>query len=331
MLHIIFLILKIIGIILLSVLCLLIALILIVLLVPIRYKVEAEHGEHLLVEGRISWLAHIIRANIAVQDGINRIRLRIFGFTIFDSLRTAKKKSEKVRKSVNKSRIRKNKTDIQNHEEIKELNNTYINDDYNKQGDKHENEQSPDRRSSELYLDQETSRLDEDKKEEQHESRFRKIFHKIKSIYQSILNFFHRLWSKIKALLTKALRIKHKIKLVQDFISEEINREGLKVALTSIIKLFKHIFPTKLKLRLTFGTGDPCSTGQALGAFSVLYGLYGDNISITPDFENKVFEGKHYAKGRIRIGSLLIIVIKLLLDKKFKKLLRNVKILKEAL
>ncbi|HKL79765.1 MAG TPA: DUF2953 domain-containing protein, partial [Mobilitalea sp.] len=306
MLHIIFLILKIIGIILLSVLCLLVALILIVLLVPIRYKIEAEHGEHLKVEGRISWLAHIVHANIAVQDGVNRILLRIFGFVIFDSLRPAKEKPKKDRNSIKKSRIRKkSKKNKRKNRNTANHNKNSIEEAIDKK------EALEDGRSYELNIDQETVKTDEDKQEEQNEqkeSRLQKILHKIKSIYQSILNFFHRLRDKIKAFLKKALGIKHKINLVKEFVSEEINREGLKVALSSIVKLFKHIFPTRLKLRLTFGTGDPCSTGQALGAFSILYGFYGDNISITPDFENKVFEGKHYAKGRIRIGSLLIIV-----------------------
>jgi hypothetical protein len=63
----------------------------------------------------------------------------------------------------------------------------------------------------------------------------------------------------------------------------------------------------------------------------ILYGFYGDRVVIIPDFENKVFEGKHYARGRIRLITLLIIVIKLISDKRFKRLKSNFLILKEAL
>lgn len=136
---------------------------------------------------------------------------------------------------------------------------------------------------------------------------------------------------RIKGWFQKTLDLKHKINLIKAFINEEENRAAFGLTYTKLKLLIKHILPTKLRSQLIFGTGDPCSTGQALGVFAVLFGVYGEYVQITPDFENKIFKGSHYAKGRIRIGTLLIIVIKLLLDKKFKQLLRNYRILKEAL
>jgi len=171
---------------------------------------------------------------------------------------------------------------------------------------------------------------DQEQKEDK-ESIFHKFFMKIKNLKDRIKAFFAGLKDKIVNILKTAANIKHKIHLILEFIKDEYNRQGFKITYRSLRKILKHILPRKLKSRIVFGTGDPCSTGQALGAMGILYSFYGDRIQIIPDFENKIFEGKHYARGRIRLVTLLIIVIKLILDKRFKQLKNNFQILKEAL
>ena len=71
MLHILFLILKIIGIILLVILGITLALIGVVLFVPIRYqmKTETTNGmKNLKTEAKANWLLHLISAHITYQD-----------------------------------------------------------------------------------------------------------------------------------------------------------------------------------------------------------------------------------------------------------------------
>jgi hypothetical protein len=169
------------------------------------------------------------------------------------------------------------------------------------------------------------------KSEESRRFSFKKIWDKIKTIKERIVTFFQGIKGKIKSWIESYTNIRRKIELISDFIKNEINREAFRITYSSLKKLLKHILPTKLESNLIFGTGDPCTTGQALGAFSLLYSFYGDKIKITPDFENQRFEGKHYARGRIRLVTILIIVIKLILDKRFKQFTSNFKTLKEAL
>lgn len=157
------------------------------------------------------------------------------------------------------------------------------------------------------------------------------FFTGVKNKVIAIKNKFAELKEKVINLFKSASNLKHKIKLISDFIKDEINRQGFKITYSSLKRLIKHILPRKLKSRIVFGTGDPCSTGQALGVMSILYSFYGDKIQIIPDFEHKIFEGKHYARGRIRLITLLIIVVKLILDKRFQQLKKNYQILKEAL
>jgi hypothetical protein len=166
---------------------------------------------------------------------------------------------------------------------------------------------------------------------ENKENFFQKLINRINRRKEKVIAFFHNLKNKIVKWFENILDLKKKVGLITDFLKNELNKDGFKLTFGSLKKLLKHILPTKLRSRLVFGTGDPCSTGQALGVMSFFYSVYGDKVQIIPDFENKILEGKHYARGRIRLVTLLIIVIKLILDKRFKRLKNNFQILKEEL
>jgi hypothetical protein len=154
--------------------------------------------------------------------------------------------------------------------------------------------------------------------------KFKGILKKIKEVLLSIKNTIINIKSKIINISD----IWHKIKV---FLRDEINNAGLKHTFSSLLKILKHIRPTKLRAIIEFGTGDPCSTGQALGAFAVLYGYYGEAITIIPNFETAILEGTIFCRGRIRLFTLLIICIKLILDKNFRQLIKNFKAFKEEL
>ncbi len=352
MLHIIGILLKFIGIVLLLILGLILALLLVILLVPIRYRVWVTHGEMFHLDTRVSWILHIIHLRVTQEEEQRRIRLRIFGILFYDSARPRKpKKLRKSRRKAARDRKqyaehgrasarspgKKNTGAGAEHKEIHEEQRahkvqeasdvTTVSEQSNtgtagiKIGVRAEQtEEAP-------AIDEAGVRSDQDSKV----SIFRKIILRMKHIAGGIRNTLHRLRLSIHRIWKTIINLKGKIGLVKDFISNEENKEAFGITYGSLKKLLKHVIPRKLRSKVVFGTGDPCSTGQALGVISTLYGLYGEHVQITPDFENKVFEGSHYARGRIRIGTLLIIVIKLLLDKKMKRFMRNFKRLKEAL
>lgn len=321
MLQIILLLLKIVGFILLAVFGLLLFLILIVLFVPVRYRVKAEYHEEPNVEGRAGWLFHILYAGITFRDKILHIRLRVFGFIVYDNLRTRKRQPKREARQA---------------EEIPR-----------RTAEKPSRTAEKPGRTAEIpggtaKIPGETAKipggtaeipdeLESDGTGQRKEGFFGKLRRRIHEKYIGILHFLNSIKEKIRRKISDLLNIKHKIRLLRDFISDELNQEAFHLTYGSIKRLLKHILPTKLRADIIFGTGDPCSTGKALGAAAALYGFYGEHVKITPDFNNSVFEGNLYVRGRIRLITILIIVIKLLLDKKFKRLIRNVKILKEAL
>ncbi|MBP1756696.1 MAG: putative rane protein, partial [Firmicutes bacterium] len=163
------------------------------------------------------------------------------------------------------------------------------------------------------------------------ETFFVKMWNRIRSMISKIKMFFESLKDKVQHIFINIISFKNKWDLIVNFLRDEMNKEGIHLTFASLKKLLKHVLPSKVESKLVFGTGDPCSTGQALGAMSILYSFYGDKIRITPDFERNRLEGQHYIRGRIRLVTILIIVVKLIFDKKFKQLKNNFIILKEAL
>lgn len=403
MLHIILLIFKIIGIILLVLLGILLLVLLTILLVPVRYRVAIEHGDTFRMEGRVSWLLHFIHARFSYLEGKPLIRIRIFGFVIYDNLKpkarkTKLKKHKKAVKSGEKhksvreaARIRKKEKEFINEHKSDTIRSVQI----QKHVDKDDSvlKKQPDRKEileedhsikdmigidrsknenkiQENIVREDIAKGDTEKegfakektindeigfnnieKEEvepillefddqntwqQNKSKdkiffLKKILIKIKSFLEKIRIFFRELKNKIIKLFEAVVNLRNKSSLIINFIKNERNREGFHITFSSLKKLLKHILPTKLKSKLIFGTGDPCTTGQALGFLGILYSFYGGKIQIIPDFENSRLEGKHDARGRIRVITILVIVIKLIFDKRFKQLRKNFIILKEAL
>lgn len=310
MLQIILLILKFIGLTLLILLGLLLLMFVVVLFVPLRYKISASSkNDELYLNGTVSWLLHLVHARVKIEEKNLRIWVRLFGIKIFDNLKKNKPKKEK---SYHKTYKTKTKKDSVNR---KETTYKYKEETEDKTEEKTEDKTHYDR--AKQYEEDNTTIMD-------------KIYNKINNIINKVKRFFIKIRDKIVNIFKKLFDIKQKIEKISYFIRDEINKEGFAVVYGSIKDILKHVKPTEFNMELLFGTGDPSSTGKVLGVLSIIYSLYGENIEITPDFEKKVIEGSLDAKGRIRLVTIIIIVIKLIFDKRFKRLKNNFSILKEG-
>ncbi len=87
--------------------------------------------------------------------------------------------------------------------------------------------------------------------------------------------------------------------------------------------LLKKIKPSKIEGNLTFGTEDPALTGQILGGIAIVYGCFPKKFQITPDFEEKRLEGKIHAKGKIRLIHVVIVAVKLWIDRNFRYIVKK--------
>lgn len=309
MLHIIVLILKIIGIILLSVISLLLMLVLLALFVPVRYRVKAQFKDGADIQARLGWLFHILHAKVSYAEGKHHIRLHVFGIKVYDSQKPArspkgrKKGRHNMKRDYDRAPASDKRAALRGSTPHREHDSPSMNITPLKEGKSD--------RDAPHIAKEEGYEGTGDKAEKP-----RRLKQKLKDFISSIVSFFG---------------FRHKLRLIKNFLVDEITKTALGISWTSLRRLLKHLAPARLKAEIIFGTGDPCSTGQALGVLAFFYGIYGEHIKLTPDFENKIIEGKLYVRGRIRLITILIIVIKLLIDKKFKEMMKNFKLLKEAL
>lgn len=176
--------------------------------------------------------------------------------------------------------------------------------------------------------------LNEDELEEPKISIFTRIktfFLKVREFFLSVRNRLRNLLDNIRKLWHKAQDLGGKWDKIKEFLKEDDNKKALSKSFVTIKRILKHVRPTRLKLEVEFGTGDPCTTGQALGVLAVFYSLYGKSARIIPNFEEEILKGNIDCAGRIRLFTLLIIGIQLVFDKNFRNLLKNFKTLKEDL
>ena len=74
---------------------------------------------------------------------------------------------------------------------------------------------------------------------------------------------------------------------------------------------------------------DPATTGKILGTASAFYPLWGGNITLEPDFNEKKIEADVDFKGKIVLALLVIPAIKVWFNKDIKYIRRKVGKLKK--
>lgn len=108
------------------------------------------------------------------------------------------------------------------------------------------------------------------------------------------------------------------------FIRDYENKTGLKKVKRELVSLVKYVMPQKIRGKISFGTGDPCTTGWILGGISMFRAAYTEGLTICPDFEEKVFRADGVMSGRIRMIYFLRLFLRGYLDDDIKKIVTKV-------
>lgn len=321
------LLLKWLGILLLVILGLLLLLLLAVLLVPVRYKghldKKEEPEEVFRADGLVSWLNPFIRVRIRYTEKRLRYTVRIFGICLLNSEKPKKEKKRKVKpdkqkKAEKKKKSKDNKQETiqaQSSSETKPADESIMPE----HGEKPENVTSPETPSvEEVPTESGENETPEPEKKKSFISKIKAFFAKIKAIPGKIKEKVTHTVNTIKLLWYK----KEKVVL---FLEDELHKTALGKAWTVIKQLLRHVLPGKIKGHVEFGTGSPESTGKALGVLGILYAAYGKGVTVVPDFYEKRIVAELKFKGRIRFGTILVKVLRLMRDKHVKRFRKNFK------
>lgn len=355
MLHILLLLLKIIGITLLSLIGLLVLVILLVLFVPVRYALRVKADETVLVKAHVSWLLHFLHA-AAVYDGKFGVVVRLFGIPV--KRIPAPQENGKKKKRSSKKRGKKDAEAARNAAQEQAVPDAERDaaDGFTDGGTAHTGDKQQDAgRSADKQQDAgsftdieggsagavpermrnhgarivEESQSEESKAEEAGsegpETEKLSFFQKLARFFGAVRAFFSKILYTIHHICDKIKTIRDTIAYYLEVLRSDEGRRTLALVKRELWNLLRHIAPTTLTGSLVIGMDDPAATGQIIAIVSMFYPIYGDNVSITPDFDEKCLRGSLYLKGRIRAITLIRIAWRVYFNKDMKKFLHMLK------
>lgn len=305
MIHILFLILKIIGWILLFLLVILLLLILTILFYPVKYKFSAKGKntlDTLVAYGKVSWLFHLISGSASYEHGELKWKLRL-AWKKFDS--SKEEQNETSEKSVAPEPLEKEPLEDEKKSEIKDnppekdvkIEKASEKEPKIEKGSKIEKEPGIEKESG-----TEKTKVREERRSEsvQTESKLKKI----KYTFQKLCGTIKKAGEK-KEFLTA-------------FLTYEKHQRAFEAVKKELCHLLHVLKPKKLQANVTFGFSDPSWTGYMLAFLGSIYGLIGEYVQIQPDFEERKLEGNASAEGKIRVIYFAVPAWKLFWNKDVK-------------
>ncbi|GLB29276.1 hypothetical protein LAD12857_11990 [Lacrimispora amygdalina] len=304
MLHIILFILKLLGLLILILLGLILLAVVLVLFVPVRYRGEGSYFKKVKGNMKISWLLHILSVTVRYEEEV-LIAVRLFGIPMM----RPKKMDEELKEA---EEIMVQAMEIKEPETVKEARQLGRDVKKTVRGES-ENSQSV---QKDIKETEQTVRTEQVEKESWLQALFRKIKKKLIHILERIKYLYNRICVTLR-------NMKEKKDEIQTFLSNSENQKTAKLLYRQGKRLVRHIFPIKGHGNVTFGFEDPGLTGQALMAASLLYPFFHKYWDLYPVFDRSVFTAEGTFRGRIRLGTVLMIGLRMLLDKNFRTLLKR--------
>ena len=324
---------------LLAVLLILLLVLCLILFTPLKYSIYAEKYDAIKAEGKVSWLLGTVVFSFCYNDGKNSYKLKIFGADykkLAGFLARFFKKKESYDLEAAEETIN-NKSKEESYEKKKEKNlpgnknKTPVKENKTDAG----KDKTP-QKNAEVEI-----RNKEDKKTVQNSQHNRAD--KDKRASRIVIPAVKAFWQKIKLIPVKIKKFKEKlykipeavhkstgkITKIKEFICSEITKNIFALAKDKFFYLLKKLRPRKIETDILIGTGDPCQTGQIIGAAAVYMAMSGTFFNITPDFENKILRGRIKVLGHIRAVTLLAAFLKVILSNEWKSFYKEAKKIKE--
>lgn len=122
-------------------------------------------------------------------------------------------------------------------------------------------------------------------------------------------------------------RIKRLTGKIQKILKDDSCKDALNKIKTELINLLKAIMPYKLYLKAEFSAGSPDKTGMVLGILAMFPIGYRNKWKIRPDFEREeiYIDSEFDIKGHIFLYKILVIAIRVLVDKNCRKLYNEIR------
>ncbi len=329
MLHILFLLLRVI----LIVLAVVVVLIVLILAVPLLYSFQAEKKEDEPFEGQfqLTWFYRLLYLKVSYADRSLDYGLFLFGRQLFGNQPDFKEKRDARRERKAKKKAKKEKKKAKKEKKKAEKEKRKAEKEKEAETKRLEAEKETETKRLETEKETETKRIETDKENEaetekleveteeegkQSETTKEKTDKTASSGGEKNKKKRSEKRKKKKKGSRSTGRSGSRFSSLLDmgrrgiaFLRGEEGKELLSVAQKSIIKLLRHIMPRKVKGMIRFGFDDPSRTGMVTGLAALFYPRYCRSFTVTPDFMNACFEADCKGRGRIHVGYLVYIVI----------------------
>lgn len=342
-------ILKVVGIILAVLVGLILLAVCAVLFVGISYEARVQYSGDVTVKARVSWLWRLLHCSAVFAEKKLRFKVRVFGIPVISSDRMEKKKAKQSASKEDEKtggELQDGSKDtpaeisddditdaMADNIEVKQLTRADLPDGSTSshkegEGSAGDGAWKTAKEVDALKAEEEASKEDsqrkeacdafgEDSEKETGEGEKIPFPEKIASLLEKFRSKFRALLDKAKALIEKGRLTKDK---VCGIINDDGNRVFFKKVWQTLIVILKKLLPKKHRFRVRYGSDDPASTGQVTGYVAMAMAALPIHLSYTPDFEREVVEVDGYVYGKIRVISIVIPLLKIVFDKQFKKL-----------
>ncbi|MCR5509045.1 MAG: DUF2953 domain-containing protein [Lachnospiraceae bacterium] len=294
-------ILKITGLTILVLLAVILILICLVLFVPIRYRINSDKGGIDLpvhFTARARWLLGIVSAVFDHNENGTSMSLRIFHIPL------RRKKGKKENKHLFGSK--KDRKETKAEEPSFSIYSYDEEDDDLKEDKPYTAKETSDHKDPEGCTEE-----DVDNKKPR-----KSLLDIAGAVYERITGIADRVSSLLKGAGDAFENIEY---YHTALFNDARNREAVRYIYDRIKRLIKSIAPRKIRGRLDYGSEDPADTGRVLAIASVLYPLYKKNLSINPDFENRILAYDIKLRGRIYLNVVGVVLLQLYFNKKVRR------------
>lgn len=348
MLHIMWMIIKFLLILIGIILGLVLLTVLLVLFCPFRYHVSAEKAEKDFKKTKLyvsaNWLFYGVWVRLFYQQGKINTGIYLLGIPIHKILEKKKIKKQKIAKTEKREELEISDGTEENISvkglEAEEREEPEFSDKIEKdvfEGELQTEEREELEISNEIEEDIPEKGVKIEEKDNQvelsnepvdNESQMKTVqsFEKIRNILAGVSlkmksvgkpgSAAEKIAKKIHSIKEKIDKILDKINWWKNFLNHPKVRASIKCTKNALIRMLKHIIPTRLYGDITFGSTDPAITGAVLAMLGMTMPFHKNCVNVRPIFEDKnVLTGNIQVKGRIYIIVLLFQVLKVVINK----------------
>ena len=319
--------LKILGIVLLSVAGLVLLIVLIVLFCPVRYRLNADlreqEGEEeslasrAAADARVTWLLHLVRllVHYPADGDSGMITLKVAFFTLYPR---KKKKGSSSQDDVPVEGAASPEADAPSDPVSGEEAETAS-----------EDTESPDAAAAEEEISSGDADSGQNVCDDNEENEKKSINERIDDILGKIEAASEKPEVAAKKIYYTISGSYAKMKYVRATIESRCFEHAKQLLLNEVSRVIRSIMPRKTRIYVHYGAGDPARTADVMSYAGMIYPLFGERLTVVPDFEKEAMDGYARIAGRIVLIVPLFSFLRLYLSRDVRRVYRRFRKLKE--